>query len=791
MNHPNPFLSRYSFNILPQNPNPIPNPDYSYALPQPPQALLPKPSTSDTISVSPSNPDLQTTISILKDFNDLAETTFKSVSDLLYSGKPSVHNHDFSTCPFDSRHKMPPEFLFRHYLQCPSSPCVIDLGLLEPLRYPNSLKSEEELRTENRFVRPLQDFDSDLFFSLDDYEDIGLNFFYRDCPGVVSSSEQDASKKTFILPGVLSVECANFISKGDQKSRELGRGDLRILPSELWALRNEVELWSDFPSSYSYTVCRVVMCLQMISEADILKWVISNSPFYGVVIDVPIRDHIFVLLKLCLKAISREALRSSELVSSTDSNQGNEDLIPKSLSFKCPVMVEVMLWVSSQLSVLYGEANGRLFSINMLKHCLLNAASHSLFFPLSPKETVAIGSGEASPTLNASVSDMGGQVLYPVVNVDVKDKESFKDDNASTGLVFVSQVAAAIAALNERSLLEEKIKGLRFGGSLPKYQLIAEHSNLSMRADEERQKRPNYCPIIEHDGLYWQHSGNQESGKIKTREELLAEERDYKRRRMSYRGKKVKRTKTQVIRDIIEEHMEAIKQAGGIGCFVKGPSDIGMLPSGSVSACNMAADANDSEKNAFGLIEPSRGNSHSYKKQLHYDNEITYTCSGDTLSNDRLSLNNGSRSSHQRQRSESLGHREPPEICRRGIDRDSRDRHEREYSSRSPEYYKSHTQSYERHRRRRERDDENVARSKYDERSRSSSHRSGHHDNTPFASDSISASDLHDKKHNKLSEIKDSRRERTHRSNLSESKIRDTFEDRYDPSGSYNRYDPV
>lgn len=33
---------------------------------------------------------------------------------------------------------------------------------------------------------------------------------------------------------------------------------------------------------------------------------------------------------------------------------------------------------------------------------------------------------------------------------------------------------------------------------------------------------------------------------MKTREELLAEERDYKRRRMSYRGKKLKRTAKEV-----------------------------------------------------------------------------------------------------------------------------------------------------------------------------------------------------------------------------------------------------
>jgi hypothetical protein len=41
-------------------------------------------------------------------------------------------------------------------------------------------------------------------------------------------------------------------------------------------------------------------------------------------------------------------------------------------------------------------------------------------------------------------------------------------------------------------------------------------------------------------------SSEKESGKAKTREELLAEERDYKRRRQSYRGKKVKRNPTEV-----------------------------------------------------------------------------------------------------------------------------------------------------------------------------------------------------------------------------------------------------
>eukprot|EP00002_Diphylleia_rotans_P028044 TRINITY_DN5653_c0_g1_i1.p1 TRINITY_DN5653_c0_g1~~TRINITY_DN5653_c0_g1_i1.p1 ORF type:complete len:471 (+),score=101.84 TRINITY_DN5653_c0_g1_i1:873-2285(+) len=56
--------------------------------------------------------------------------------------------------------------------------------------------------------------------------------------------------------------------------------------------------------------------------------------------------------------------------------------------------------------------------------------------------------------------------------------------------------------------------------------------------------------------------GNRKDGnQPKTKEELLAEERDYKRRRQSYRAKNVhltKRTPTQVFRDIIEMRMQEI-----------------------------------------------------------------------------------------------------------------------------------------------------------------------------------------------------------------------------------------
>ncbi|MCO5589502.1 hypothetical protein L7F22_043469 [Adiantum nelumboides] len=72
--------------------------------------------------------------------------------------------------------------------------------------------------------------------------------------------------------------------------------------------------------------------------------------------------------------------------------------------------------------------------------------------------------------------------------------------------------------------------------------------------------------------------------KNKSKEELLAEERDYKRRRMSYRGKKAQRTPAEVLRDIIEGHMEDIVAAGGIGCIGRRPHDVLLSESETLSS---------------------------------------------------------------------------------------------------------------------------------------------------------------------------------------------------------------
>uniref|UniRef100_A0A0E0KPA6 CHHC U11-48K-type domain-containing protein n=1 Tax=Oryza punctata TaxID=4537 RepID=A0A0E0KPA6_ORYPU len=274
-------------------------------------------------------------------------------------------------------------------------------------------------------------------------------------------------------------------------------------------------------------------------EAGLRRWVLAASPRYGIVIDAATRDHIWVLVRLCLKVAASEACCSLENACGAEGG-GSGFVDPRAIRFECPRLVDGISWLGAQLRILYGEGSGRSFAIAAVREAILHAGS-----------CLAIG-----------VDSGGGSGV-----------EGSDSGNVGTSSVSVAQVAAAIAALHERFCLEEKIKALR-SPRPAKYQLLLEYSQALERGHEERSKRPNYRAVLEYDGIISRRVDSQESGRAKTREELLAEERDYKRRRTSYRGKKVKRNPKEILRDIIDEHMEEIKQAGGIGCLLDVPGDI-------------------------------------------------------------------------------------------------------------------------------------------------------------------------------------------------------------------------
>ncbi|CAH2055133.1 unnamed protein product [Thlaspi arvense] len=510
----------------------------------------------NTYSIAPSPPpirELSGTLSSLRSLLSECQRTLDSLSEKLALDHSSLlqkdENGGFVRCPFDPNHRMPPESLFLHSLRCPNP---IDLTHL--LGSFSSYRNTLELPCEPQ----LNNGDGDLCVTLDDLADSGTNFFYRDCPGAVNFSEVNGKKRTLTLPSVLQpVGCSDFVGSDEKEKKRIWLG---LLPSDLCAIKNEIGKWRDYPTSYSFCLLCVILGLKLTETSELRTWILVNSTRYGVIIDTYMRDHILLLFRLSLKAVVKEAC--GFMMESDDNAVGEQQVMSiKSRTFECAVLVRVWSWLASQLAVLYGEGNGKFFALDMFKQCVVESASQMMLFRSEVTRPECYG-------VRRDLDDANS------INKNVKMGNSLEKNSGEevdkTQVISVSRVAAAVAALYERSVLEGKMRAIRYPQPLTRYQRVAELGDMTVKADEERKRRPSYRPIIDHDGLPRQRSSNQDMNKMKTREELLAEERDYKRRRMSYRGKKVKRTPRQVLRDMIEEFTEEVKLAGGIGCFEKG-----------------------------------------------------------------------------------------------------------------------------------------------------------------------------------------------------------------------------
>ncbi|GLT87352.1 hypothetical protein SLE2022_054400 [Rubroshorea leprosula] len=726
--------------------NPNPNPTFSF---------FPSHENPNLVfnSFSTPTPDLSTTLSSLNSLISLTQQILDSHFSLLNS-----QNDTLVSCPFNRHHLMPPESLFHHSLRCPA-PLSLD-----PLNISNSPNPSSDVQ--HRESHLIQGSNTELCFSLDNYlGDLGLSFFYKDCPGVVSLNDKDSSKKTFTLPGVLSVECANLVGFREGEIKDKDMECYSTLPSDLWAIRREVEGWADCPNFCSFKVTCGILGSNMVGNKDLRRWVIANSPRYGILIDGYAADHILLLFKLCLKAIVREALGFSEVEKvSRDVKKRDLELSLECRNFNCPILVQVLMWLALQLSILYGEAGGKLFAISILKQCILEGALRLSLLHLEKRMAEFCNFGEQSQISN--VNGTGAEEVKVEEQLKIsRDSKLVTTESATVGggVIFVSQVAAAIAALHEHSFLEEKIKQLQASQQLNRYRRMAEHAYLSERANEERKKRSNYRPIIEHDGLPRQPSANQETNKAKTREEILAEERDYKRRRMSYRGKKSKRSPLEVMRDLIEEYTEEIKNAGGIGCFVKQAEVGGIAPL--PTAHSPHVDIDDQRKSTDDITESERGSLDHYGKRSRRNNEIRSVRSEDASGKD----NEQSRWSKH----------EDHDHCKDPRSSDMKRRSEG-YPG-SSKRHRNHGVSDERISHRKERDNSESSRSKYYKNRRSSSSMSKHQAHRSSYSMSNPSDEVHRRKFDLDFGIKD----RNHRS------LYGNFtSDLEEPKGFGDRYDP-
>ncbi|KAK7842760.1 u11/u12 small nuclear ribonucleoprotein 48 kda protein [Quercus suber] len=636
-------------------------------------------------------------LTTLENLIHFSQQTLRHSLSLSISTTPHSENQNLIQCPFNPHHLIPSSALFRHSLRCHCS---------------SSSSS---------------------------------NFFYHDCPAVVHFSTLHTPTPTATpLPAFLSLHSPNNPFPIDFDF------DFSILPSDLLSIRAETDAWTDYPTAYSHAILR---SLSLSLPGLIGNWVIMSSPRYGsIVIDVAMRDHILLLFRLCLNTIVEEALHNYS------QQQSNEQSVMS--FFKCPVLVQALMWLASQLSILYGEMNGKLFAIHMLKQCVLEAAQLGLFITTQTQSHAHAHAGR------------GDEVIS------------------------VSQVQAAVTALKERAMLQQNFNGFHVSQPLTKYQLY-------------------------------------ETNKTKTREELLAEERDYKRRRMSYRGKKGKKTAVQVTRDIIDEYMEEIKKAGGIGCLVKGTEDQGMFPSESSSAHDSTITVDEPRKSDYAaprgsqynyrahsnseygkrsnsLKDASLNEHHEYVNQRfsnrnkrdreiysrspsRNDSTITvdeprksgYAAARGSQYNDRTQSHSdcGKRSKSLKDASLDEHHEYVDQRC------SHRDKHDSEIYSRSPSRNDSHRRSHVRSSHRRERDDLEVSNIRHHEIKQPSSGMLKYHYSRSSSSRSNSVDDSVAKKDEQKSNVEDRRGRKTYENHSSDFLEQNAFEDRYIPSESHDMSD--
>ncbi|KAL2652873.1 hypothetical protein R1flu_021001 [Riccia fluitans] len=437
-------------------------------------------------------------------------------------------------CPFDPAHKIVAEGLFQHYLRCPSNP--------KP-KFSASLTIESCGKRDiscgavvNSRLLTSELTSGSTFSSGSEFDIFGGKFFYDGASAVVQASPSTVHPPLLGSPPAPDVKVTGRLSEElktvdavQRSSAGICRNTLLMLPSRYFYLSKEIEGWKNLPSRTSSLVIEAAVGLGKVGKREVVDWIILNSPAHGVVLDPILGCHMYTLARACFRDVQNKAL----------------------------TLIDQADYKRVAITSIDGE------------HVRTGGASDSDVTAPGDKnfpggmEVEDNGSDRKDPD-PARMDGLPSRL--PVVCPKPPTPESLvvRSSHSST-----QEMEAAICAVNERAILERYLRNPFPASCLPKFQLLQEYEAAVRLALEERPKRPNYRPILESDGLIWHRSQLEEKNKNKTREEILAEERDYKRRRMSYRGKKLKRTPTQVVRDIIEGHMEEIVAAGGIGSAVK------------------------------------------------------------------------------------------------------------------------------------------------------------------------------------------------------------------------------
>ncbi|KAH7422594.1 hypothetical protein KP509_12G015800 [Ceratopteris richardii] len=398
--------------------------------------------------------------------------------------------------------------------------------------------------------------------------DVPEDVFYKDAPGVVRVPffSERIRLEDMRLPDFAMGERWSEFSPHNTDAVEIYHQIGGALPaSRYWKVTMEISQWKDLPLKVTHYQSKAIAGLVLVQQSHIRAWLFTHGHSYGITISNVLEDHILSLVVFCLRAVHRDVVRETNF----------EDT--ETLS-ECSSLAHSASWLSAQLSLLCDASSSSILILELYKFVFISAAYCSVKFLLKSSQKEKFSKDDVDNYKRCTARSKQGQENSSCTVLELSKHEFKISSRVGDGDLSLQQVASALLAIQGQAAAVMLCRSPDPLTSSTHEKLVA-HSMITNRAAELRATRSNYKAVLEHDGLIWQRPQNQEDKRNKTKEELLAEERDYKRRRMSYRGKKTQRTPAEVLRDIIEGHMEEIVAAGGIGCIGRRGQDIGLSQS--------------------------------------------------------------------------------------------------------------------------------------------------------------------------------------------------------------------
>eukprot|EP00850_Spirogloea_muscicola_P018716 SM000174S03371 [mRNA] locus=s174:293319:297059:- [translate_table: standard] len=302
------------------------------------------------------------------------------------------------------------------------------------------------------------------------------------------------------------------VDRHSQESAGPG-GAVALSAAQLWQADREIAGWQAVPLAYSPTVAAVVVALPRLAICDVEAAVLALAAAWL----PPIAAACFAtLVRVALGCVAMEAAAAMP-------GSGGSKPIP------CPVLAEQARWLASHAAALCSPATAVATTLALLQHLLLRTTA-----------------------LRDSSTESDELELYSPLGEATAEQGS---GGSNVAKALTSFYELALAARHRKEGLPDTAAA----------EWIRSYDQVVEAAEVERRLRPATTSTASSiaEAAYHANLAAEKEKRDKSKVERLAEERDYKRRRISYRAKHGLRTATTMMREIIYKQMSAMSDVLG------------------------------------------------------------------------------------------------------------------------------------------------------------------------------------------------------------------------------------